>query len=72
MKKKSSNYQPTEITLTRAQVEKLAKLLESFKDISEFSLTETHESGIGPTVKVKLNLFENEDTVIDITDVSTW
>jgi hypothetical protein len=58
--------------LTRDQIEKLFKIADHFKEVKQFSIEETHESGIGPTVKVKFNLFDNNDTNVDITDVSNW
>ena len=60
------------MTLTRDQIEKLSKIVEHFKEVKQFSIIETHESGIGPTVKVKFDLFDKNDTKIDITDVSSW
>jgi hypothetical protein len=63
-------------SLNRAQVEKLAKMADHFKEVEWFTLEETNTSGIGPTVSVKFNLFgdhdKDQDTTIDITDVSTW
>jgi len=63
-------------TLNRTQVEKLAKMVEHFKEVEWFTLEETNTSGIGPTVTVKFNLFNDDDkdidTTVDITDVSTW
>jgi hypothetical protein len=72
MPKKEKTYQPDHFTLTRSQVEKLAKIAEHFKEVDQFTLEETHESGIGPTVRVRFNLFDKNDTNVDITDVSTW
>jgi len=65
------------MTLTRNQVEKLAKIANHFSEIELFALEETHESGIGPTVIVKFDLFNKDiknlkDTSIDITDVESW
>ena len=63
-------------TLNRSQVEKLAKMAEHFKEVDWFILEESNTSGIGPTVTVKFNLFNDDDkdidTTVDITDVSTW
>jgi hypothetical protein len=63
-------------TLNRMQVEKLAKMTEHFKEVEWFTLEESNTSGIGPTVTVKFNLFNDDDkdidTTVDITDVSTW
>ena len=63
-------------TLNRTQVEKLAKMIQHFKEVEWFTLEEKRCSGIGPTVTVKFNLFndndKDNDTTVDITDVSTW
>ena len=62
--------------LNRTQVEKLAKMVDHFKEVEWFTLEESSTSGIGPTVVVKFNLFADDDkdidTTVDITDVSTW
>jgi hypothetical protein len=66
----------TSFSLNRTQVEKLAKMAEHFKEVEWFTLEESLSSGIGPTVTVKFNLFNDDDkdidTTVDITDVSTW
>lgn len=72
MTKKSLKYQPNQMILTKDQVEKLAKISSHFSEVKNFTLIETHESGIGPTIKVKFDLFDTNDTNIDITDVSNW
>ena len=58
------------------QVEKLAKMAEHFKEVEWFTLESAHTSGIGTSVTVKFNLFNDDDkdidTTVDITDVSTW
>jgi hypothetical protein len=63
-------------TLNRTQVEKLATMAAHFKEVEWFTLEESNTSGIGPTVTVKFNLFNDDDkdvdTTVDITDVSTW
>jgi len=72
MKKKLSESQITQISLTRSQIEKLTKMVNHFSEVEQFVLEQSHESGIGPTVRVKFNLFDKNDTVVDVTDVSTW
>lgn len=72
MTKKDKKYQPNQFVLTRSQIEKLAKMVEHFKEVDCFTLEETHESGIGSTVRVRFNLFDKNDTNVDITDVSNW
>jgi len=63
-------------TLNRSQIEKLVKMANHFKEVEWFTLEESNSSGIGPTVVVKFNLFNDSDkdvdTTVDITDVSTW
>ena len=64
----------TKISLTREQLDKLFKIVEQFDEIEWFTITEKHDSGIGPTHTVSFDLFNNEnyDTKIDITDVGVW
>ena len=71
--KKTRSHQ---FALNRSQIEKLAKMAAHFKEVEWFTLEEENSSGIGPTVVVKFNLFndidKDIDTTVDITDVSTW
>ena len=73
---KDKKYQPIQFALNRGQIEKLSKMANHFKEVEWFTLEENHNSGIGPTVVVKFNLFNDSDkdidTTVDITDVSTW
>lgn len=73
---KDKKYKSNQFSLNRKQVEKLAKMVENFPDVEWFTLEESLESGIGPTVVVRFNLFGDSDkdidTTVDITDVSTW
>lgn len=73
---KDKKRKPFEFSLNREQIEKLAKIASQFKEVEWFTLEETMTSGIGPTVVVKFNLFNDSDkdvdTTVDITDVSTW
>ena len=73
---KDKKYRPNQFALNRKQVAKLAKMVENFPDVEWFTLEERLESGIGPTVVVRFNLFNDNDkdidTTVDITDVSTW
>lgn len=68
--------QPHQFALNRKQIEKLSKMAEHFHEVEWFTLEEDLSSGIGPTVVVKFNLFNDDDkdidTTVDITDVSTW
>ncbi len=65
-----------QFVLNRSQVEKLAKMVAHFHEVEWFTLEEDSSSGIGSTVVVKFNLFNDNDkdidTTVDITDVSTW
>lgn len=62
--------------LNRKQIAKLSQMAEHFKEVEWFTLEANNASGIGPTVTVKFNLFQDHDkdvdTTVDITDVSTW
>lgn len=62
--------------LTQKQIKQLSDIAEHFSEIKLFTLEQSHESGIGPTVVVKFDLFNNnpnsKDTTIDITDVGSW
>jgi CRISPR/Cas system CSM-associated protein Csm3 (group 7 of RAMP superfamily) len=74
--KKIKERQPNQFALNRGQIEKLAKMAAHFKEVEWFILGKSTSSGIGPTVVVKFNLFNDSnkdiDTTVDITDVSTW
>ena len=72
MSKNKKVIQPLQFELTRVQIEKLTQLADHFKDVKEFTIVRTHESGIGPTDRVQFTLFDNNDSNVDITDVSTW
>jgi hypothetical protein len=54
------------------QIEKLAQIAAHFKEVEEFTIVRTHESGIGPTDRVRFTLFDKNDSNVDITDVSVW
>jgi hypothetical protein len=73
---KKEKHQPHQFALNQEQIRKLAKMADHFKEVEWFTLEENHSSGIGSTVVVKFNLFNDNDkdidTTVDITDVSTW
>ena len=73
---KDKKHKPNQFDLNRKQILKLAKMAENFSDVEWFTLEERLDSGIGPTVVVRFNLFGDNDkdidTTVDITDVSTW
>jgi hypothetical protein len=61
-----------EFKLTRAEIEKLAEVAKHFKEINLFSIVQDSSSGIGVTTSVSFDLFERNDTNVDITDVKSW
>ncbi len=61
-----------DFVLTRSQILKLAELANHFKDTKFFNLYEANDNGIGPSMHVRFDLFEENDTQLNITDVSTW
>lgn len=73
---KDKKSRPHQFVLNRGQIEKLAKMATHFKEVEWFTLEADNNSGIGPAVVVKFNLFNDDDkdidTTVDITDVSTW
>jgi len=60
------------IVLNREQIEKLYEIISHFKEINKFTVETDHSSGIGVGVVVKFDLFQKNDTQIDITDVKEW
>lgn len=62
----------TSITLTRKQILQLSELAKKFPDSEWFSIEEKTTSGIGPTVTVSMSVFDDMDTMVDITDTSIW
>ena len=62
----------TNIVLTRKQIEQLTQIANHFKEIEQFNVVATSESGIGQTIRVSFDLFNTADTNIDITDVENW
>lgn len=64
----------TEIKINRLQADQLIQIMSHFRDIEEFTIVSDSSSGIGPTVRVLFNLLgsKNNDTSVDITDVSSW
>jgi len=61
-----------EFVLTRDQIMKLAKIVVQFEDTKFFTLYQTNDNGIGPSTHVRFALLEENDTQMNITDVSTW
>lgn len=73
---KDKKPKPRKFALNKGQIEKLYQMSTHFTEVEWFVLEEDNSSGIGPTVIVKFNLFndsdKDSDTTVDITDVSTW
>lgn len=60
------------ITLNREQITKLYEIMTHFNEVDHFTVQVDHSSGIGTGVVVKFDLFNKNDTRIDITDVKEW
>ena len=64
--KPKQEYTPEVIELTRQQVYHLMDFIEDNETVETVVIKMSHESGIGPTIKVKANV------EMDLTDYSTW
>jgi Holliday junction resolvase len=60
------------VTLNREQIEKLYEIANHFKEINHFNIKTDSSSGIGVGIVVTFDLFQKNDTSIDITDVKEW
>lgn len=60
------------ITLNRKQLQDLYQMIDHFKEVEQFTIEQDNSSGIGPTIRVKFDLFNNKPTTVDITDVESW
>lgn len=58
------------ITLNREQIGKLNEIVDHFIEIDKFIIETDNGSGIGTGLSVKFDLFERNDTKIDITDIA--
>ena len=58
--------------LNRSEIQKLYEITQHFKDTDFFKLEQSNKSGIGTSTRVQFDLFEKNDTNIDITDVTNW
>jgi hypothetical protein len=66
---------PTIIRLSRKQVEQMAAMVNNFKDVDDFELHITNESGIGQSMQFKFTLDlagDAKQVSIDATDVTKW
>jgi hypothetical protein len=71
-KTKKRTDHPRSFSLTREEIETLYKITEQFKDINLFTIEQSSQSGIGVESRVRFDLFNKNDTNIDITDVGSW
>lgn len=60
------------LVLTRKQIDKLVEITNHFKEVKRFKISTDSLSGIGPCIQVQFDLFDTDDTKIDITDVGSW
>jgi hypothetical protein len=57
------------VIITRNQFERLKEVFDMYDTVDQILITETNESGIGPSTKMEYN---PKSVVVDITDVSNW
>ena len=60
------------VKLNRIQIYKLNSIVEHFNEIETFTIKVDTTSGIGAGLVVSFDLFEPNDTKIDITDTKAW
>jgi hypothetical protein len=58
--------------LTRAEIEKLYEISKHFTDVNLFTIEQSPGGGIGVVSRVRFDLFDKNDTNIDVTDVKSW
>jgi hypothetical protein len=66
---------PAVVHLTRKQIIQMSEMAEHFKDINDFELHISNESGIGSsmTLRFALNLGGDQTEIkTDVTDVTKW
>jgi hypothetical protein len=71
-KTKEVSVRSPKIMLNREQIGKLNEIVKHFKEINHFTIQTESVSGIGVGIQVSFDLFEKDDTTIDITDVKEW
>ena len=59
------------ITITRKQYEKIKEVFEMYDTLEHIMLTESSESGIGPSTKIEF-VPPSNNVIVDITDVTSW
>ena len=72
MNKRILENESKSIVLNREQIEKLHEIISHFQEIDKFTIQIDHSSGIGTGVVVGFDLFQKNDTKIDITDMKDW
>lgn len=66
---------PTIVHLSRKQIKQMCEMSEHFKDINDFELHISNESGIGQSMTLRFTLdLAGEESVVktDVTDVTKW
>jgi hypothetical protein len=71
-KTKEASVKSPAIMLNREQIGKLNEIVNHFKEINHFTIRTESLSGIGVGIQVSFDLFEKDDTTVDITDVKEW
>jgi len=70
--KKKKNDTVRSFKLTRAEIEKLYEISKHFSDVNLFTIEQSSGGGIGVVSRVRFDLFDKNDTNIDVTDVKSW
>jgi hypothetical protein len=66
---------PTVVHLSRKQIKQMCEMAEHFKDIDDFELHISHESGIGQSMNLRFTLDlagDSKEVKTDVTDVTKW
>ena len=66
---------PTMVHLSRKQIKQMCEMAEHFKDIDDFELHISHESGIGQSMNLRFTLDlagDSKEVKTDMTDVTKW
>ena len=66
---------PTVVHLSRKQIKQMCEMAEHFKDINDFELHISHESGIGESMNLRFTLDlagDSKEVKADVTDVTKW
>jgi hypothetical protein len=71
----TSYVTPTVVHLSRKQIKQICEMADHFKDINDFELHISHESGIGQSMNLRFTLDldgDSKEVKTDVTDVSKW